>query len=115
MLRFIVNRWWTFAIALTLCFGGFVALPAAGRADGGGSLVGDGTSCPGSTDPSSSAGDPDSPTNTGKPYTKWGAGYYSRSGVMGASRNVGDVPTQLVWVYRYRIVLRLFRAFVLRF
>jgi hypothetical protein len=111
----IVNRWWAFILTLVLSVTGAVALPSVGRADGGGMQVGDPSSNPGGGDPTNS-GDPDIPINTGKgtyrPTARSG-----RAGVFVSRRSgAGDATgAQLIWLYKYRIALQVFRGYVLHF
>ena len=115
MRRFMVNRWWTLCLALVLSLAGVLAVPSVGRSDGGGANVGgEGSGGGGTIDPSG-AGDPDIPINTGKGSTKPTA-RLGRANVYAGPRGTGDATAaQIVWVYKYRIALQMFRVFVLRF
>jgi hypothetical protein len=88
-------------------------LPGVGRADGGGNQVGDPGQNPGGGDPTG-AGDPDIPINTGRAGNRPNA-RYGRAGLYGTNRTgAGDATAQIVWLYKYRIALQAFRAYVLR-
>src|SRR5690349_4750406 len=117
MPRFMVTRWWALALAIVLGIAGVMGTPSVGRTDAGGALVGEGGGDPGNTGGTSS-GDPDVPINTGK--SSWKPAYkYGRTGTLGmvSRQSVGDAPSapQVVWAYKYRLALQLFRAYVLRF
>jgi hypothetical protein len=117
MLRFILNRWWALSLVLMLSIAGLVALPAVGRADGGGMHLGDGDP-PGSLNPTQSAGDPDVPINTGQNMWKHGASTGSgRTATPAIGRTgVGDVTaTPVQWSYTLRLAMKYFRLYVLRF
>ncbi len=119
MRRFLMNRWWTFVLALVLGVAGVVSLPVATRAGDGSSLIGDGSGdparSPGPPDPQG-AGDPDSPSNSGRgtaPRSLSGG----RAGIF-SIRTVGDarMPSHAaVWMMSVRIALSTVRNFYLRF
>jgi hypothetical protein len=114
MRRFMVNRWWAFALAMVLSVAGVVALPAKGRADGGPSRV-DEPPLP-AWDPTASAGDPDVPINTGKQAWKPAARRFGSPSGLGNGRGAGDAQlTPIAWSYSFRIALRVFRLYVMRF
>lgn len=114
MRRIIVNRWWALILALVLSATGVATLPTVGRADGG-AQMGEPGGSGGGGDPTGS-GDPDIPINTGKSVNRQTA-RPGRAGVFGANRGgVGDATgAQLVWQFRYRMALQVFRAYVLRY
>jgi len=116
MRRIISIRWWALALALTLSVSGIALAPHSVVAGGTGNQMGDPTgSFDGGEQPSTLVGDPDSPTNTGKPTRSLPVN--GRAGLYSASRRgAGDASGEsLVWMYRYRIALQLVRAFILRF
>lgn len=116
MRRLIVNRWWALILALVLSATGVATLSAVGYADGGAQLGEPGGGGSGGGGPTGS-GDPDIPINTGKTMNRQTAARPGRAGVFGAGRGgVGDATgAQLVWLFRYRMALQVFRTYVLRF
>jgi len=122
MRRLMLNRWWTFVLALVLSVVGVVSLPAASWAvDGTGGLIGDGSSdpigsSPGAPDPSG-AGDPDSPSNSGRTGSARQSLNGGRAGIFGM-HSTGDARVSsydAVWMMRVRIALSTFRVYYLRF
>ncbi len=78
-------------------------------------MVGDPNGTGGTTDPTN-AGDPDIPINTGKCTLKpMSRTTRPASTTYSSPVSVGDATTaQLVWLYKFRIALQMFRVFVLR-
>lgn len=115
------NRWWTFALATFVLASCVVTLPAVALADwsSNGGIIGDGN--PGgaqtpSVPPPSGAGDPDSPSTSGrsgKPsfgVARPGTGIYGAQGATStAAVNRG------LWLMKVRIAMESFRIFTLRY
>lgn len=124
MPRFMLNRWWTLILALSISVAGVASLSRTSLADPvdqGGKGVGDSGS--GDINPSpginpEGAGDPDSPSPTGRASSiksNGGAGY-GRIGPMGIS-GAGDAvaPGKVQLWLRVRLAMGLLKYYYLRF
>jgi hypothetical protein len=121
MRRFMLNRWWTCILALVLGVAGVLSLPRTSLADDSdGRGLGDngGGTLPGTNPDPQGAGDPDSPSSSGKSATYVGGGTVSkgRIGPLGYA-GVGDARvtgTARMWL-RVRFALGMFKYYYLRF
>lgn len=117
MPRFLMNRWWTFALALILGVTSVVSIAPTARAADGSNLYGDGSDPHNQNPPPDpqGTGDPDFPSSPGKSGTKPGA---SRLGSPSAyhistSGEGGNAGTS-VWMIRFHFAMRMLRAYYLR-
>ncbi len=118
MLRFSMNRWWAFILALCLFTVGLFALhaqsPSACRADDGG-----GPSFTTPSDPPPAYGDPDVPSGPGAGKT--GRGYTVRGALTPTIQTPVDRPTgegtvtTSALMQRLRLFLLSFRSLYLHF
>ena len=109
MLRFAMNRGWTFILALSLIFASAGTLSSRAFADGGAVLPGE--PAPGGT-PGTGIGDPDNPT--GKSLRPRGRMQADNSTYR--SRTVGDGSgSGSVWMLRLQVVLQVLRWMTIRF
>jgi hypothetical protein len=109
MYRFLMNRCWALILTCVLGFGLLASVPARSLAgavasSGGGS----------SPDPSPTAsGDPDSPSNTGRPSAVIGRSV-ARTSVSQAPTSPGEAWTpRSAWVIKIRTALNFVRVFYL--
>jgi hypothetical protein len=113
MPRFVTNRWCTFILALSLCFGSIASMSAISIAD---MKTGDGSggSLPPGAPGDPTAGDPDIPVPSVKGSVPRGAALPASS--VSTSRAVGDsVPLESVMMWRLRIVLQSLGVWYVRF
>lgn len=115
MRRFKSNRWWILILALALGVVGLAAIPTASLADKGtdGTIGGDTGDITNPPDPQG-AGDPDSPSGSGRTNIQSGGDVlYGTTGTAG----VGDASVKRVApvVLRIRIALGMLRYYYLRF
>jgi len=113
MMRNLMNRWWTLALALVLGVAGVVFLPGLGRAAGGNTnqIGGDPGMGPGPGDPSG-GGDPDVPINT-KSNSKNRPLGNQLAAPLAPGMSVGSAP-KLTWLFQFRTALLLFRVYLVR-
>lgn len=113
MHRYRMNRMWTLLLALALGVAGLSALSrVASAAPESGGWTSDDQSGPVDPPPSGS-GDPDSPSNGGKPTTRATVSG-GRVGVF-ASRGSGETASlqRSAWVYRVRVLVSAMKAYYL--
>jgi hypothetical protein len=107
MYRFLMNRCWALVLACVLGLGLLMSVPMRGIA---------GTAPVGGPEPDPSpiaAGDPDSPSNTGRPTA-----VVVRGGATGYARQAPISPSEAwtprnAWVIKIRIALHMVRVFYL--
>lgn len=115
MRRFFLNRLWTLILALVLGVLGAVSMPGAALAEkgGDGAILGGGDSTP-PPDPQG-AGDPDSPSGSGKSNLQsGGAVQYGTTGTTGAG-DATVLRSKSELLMRVRIALGVLKYFYLRF
>jgi len=115
MHRFISNRLWILILAFVLSVAGVVSMPVAGYADKGtaGTIGDDGTGELPAPDPQG-AGDPDSPSGSGRSSLQSGGDVvYGTTG----TGSVGDASVKRVApaLVRIRIALGVLKYYYLRF
>ncbi|MBI5170212.1 MAG: hypothetical protein HZA61_12050 [Candidatus Eisenbacteria bacterium] len=117
MHRFHLNRLWTLLLALFLSVAGLSVLSNVARSDSGnGGWSGDdeGEIHVPDQPPPTGSGDPDSPSNGGKPTTRPSVNG-GRVGVF-ANRGAGDASgyAASAWSIRVRLMMHALRAYYLR-
>ena len=118
MRRFLSNRMWTILLALTFGVTGFLMSPSSTFAAGSvGGVQGGGSGDPidpNAPDPNAT-GDPDSPANGGRASARPGVAG-GQVGVFGMHRAGDATMTERgVWVVRFRIAMKMLKAYYLRF
>lgn len=116
MRRFLMNRWWTFVLALFVSVASVGSIAPMVRADGT-SQYGDDTDTrtPNPQPNPQGTGDPDFPSTPGMTKAKPGSmrlgapSAYSVS-ASGEGMNVGT----RMWLMRFRVAMRLLKAYYLR-
>jgi hypothetical protein len=117
MRRFLLNRMWTLILALFLGVVGVSAMSGTAHSDAGnGGWSGDGAGDvhDPALPPPTGSGDPDSPSNGGKPTTRPSVSG-GQAGVFGI-HGVGDAAgtAQSAWMMRVRLMMHALKAFNLR-
>ena len=115
MARLVLNRRWTFILALGLslvcCALAYHGVYASGERNStaGGFIVDPGDGGGGGT----GTGDPDAPVGNGK--SPGSGGMVGGGSGTGGSTAVVSVPSGSVWMWRLRVVLQSLRSFYFRF
>lgn len=116
MYRFHLNRLWTLLLALFLSVAGVSVLSNVAHSDAGnGGWSGDNGGGVYEPPPPTGSGDPDSPSNGGKPTARPSLNG-GRVGVFG-HRGAGDARSNQasVWSERVRLMVHALKAYYLRF
>lgn len=116
MPRFSMNRWWTFVLALILSVASVVSIAPTVRAADGTNLYGDGND-PHTGNPApdpQGTGDPDFPSTPGKSGKPGALRLGSPSAYNVSASGEGVNAGTSVWMIRFRVAMRMLRAYYLR-